>query len=478
LLDFAIGIESAQEPESGQSDTDDSLMNDWGEAKGRYHLLTCPISLTMVRSLPYASTASWKFLRIFGTLQARDDSSKRLLNVRNHFQRKVLVINDRSRRKEWQMMGRLARMSRILTAVTLGSSAALIATIPAGARTSMVLVPPVSAFALSPTVTGPPFSPYGGPASGASHMTGGALALYWWSVRPPAPLPGIQATYTVTVLRSDAQAQTKSKEGDTLASHGCVGNGAGCSDVGVPNTPRLARPAGGWLRGGCASECAYGAGATYSNILFTIEVDCGQPGGQGCQDYAARIITLLAAQTASYAKTHGYGQSAAAAEGPLHPPVTTFLLPVGLTNGPMDESTQTTTNDTYYYFNQVPPITGLWHLEYTVAIASSDVDAQKALNAKLAPEPANQKAPGETVSVTRIAPHMWSLTYDFFTPPARHDLSMDVVSVDRNILFTTFGIIYDRSQDNEPGLMRLQSRLVVMVNALKGRVASYVATGM
>ncbi len=132
------------------------------------------------------------------------------------------------------------------------------------AHAATLLLPPRSVFFLPSALTGPPFAVYGSQTSSTSHFpSGDILTTYWWSVLPVGMNKPSTGTFSVMVMHSAALAATKSANLDSLASHGCIGNDAGCSTTSPPNTPLLGKPAGGWLRGVCSQPtyCAFGGGA-------------------------------------------------------------------------------------------------------------------------------------------------------------------------------------------------------------------------
>jgi len=172
------------------------------------------------------------------------------------------------------------------------------------AHAATLLLPPRSVFFLPPTLTGPPFAVYGSQTSSTSHFpSGDVLMTYWWSVLPVGMNKPSTGTFSVMVMRSAALAATKSANLDSLASHGCIGNDAGCSTTSPPNTPLLGKPAGGWLRGVCSQPtyCAFGGGAAYRNVFFMVEVDCEGAHASRCTGWTDRLIRLLVGHLEMYA---------------------------------------------------------------------------------------------------------------------------------------------------------------------------------
>ena len=164
------------------------------------------------------------------------------------------------------------------------------------AHAATLLLPPRSVFFLPAALTGPPFAVYGSQTSSTSHFpSGDILTTYSWSVLPAGMNKPSTGTFSVVVMRSAALAATKSANLDSLASHGCVGNDAGCSTAGSPNTPLLGKPGGGWLRGVCSQPtyCAFGGGAAYRNVFFMVEVDCEGAHASRCTGWTDRLIRLL-----------------------------------------------------------------------------------------------------------------------------------------------------------------------------------------
>jgi len=183
--------------------------------------------------------------------------------------------------------------------------ASLLATSPVGIRASSppLLQPPASLFMFSPAVVGTPYAIYGPPTSGGGRVgTDNILTTHWWAVLPPGMQKPSMAIYTVDTMKSAPLAVARSKKLVVLASHGCVGNGSGCSTQGSATEHLLGHPGGGWLYGGCgAGECAYGAGASYRNVLVTVEVDCVLPAGPRCAGWTGRLVNLLVSRLNTYA---------------------------------------------------------------------------------------------------------------------------------------------------------------------------------
>jgi len=172
-----------------------------------------------------------------------------------------------------------------------------------GASSPPLLQPPASLFVFSPAVVGTPYAIDGPITSGGGRVgTDNILTTHWWAVLPSGMQKPSMAIYTVDTMKSAPLAIARSKKLAVLASHGCVGNGSGCSTQGSATEHLLGRPGSGWLYGGCgAGECAYGAGATYRNVLVTVEVDCGLPAGLRCAGWTGRLVNLLVSRLATYA---------------------------------------------------------------------------------------------------------------------------------------------------------------------------------
>ncbi len=197
--------------------------------------------------------------------------------------------------------------SGIARAITIGGLfTCLVITNHGRSRASgeALLLPPRSVFMLPPSLTGTPYTLYGSQASTTSHFSSGdALTTYWWSVLPIGMNKPSLGSFSVTVMRSAALASARSASFNSDASHGCIGNGSGCSTTSPPNTPLLGKPGGGWLRGVCTQSvyCAYAGGATYRNVFFVVEVDCEGPHAARCTQWTDRLIRLLVGHLESYA---------------------------------------------------------------------------------------------------------------------------------------------------------------------------------
>lgn len=169
-----------------------------------------------------------------------------------------------------------------------------------------LLDPPDWVFSLPVSVAGRPTSMYGAEPHTATYVDGPTvIAAYSWSTQPPASPKSSLASYGVGVLRTSALARTRNHQGEFLAERGCIGNGAGCSTNSPASVPLVARPDGGWVRGACyaGGECAFGAGAAFHNLLFTIEVDCTDAHLHRCGPWTAALLAHLIGRARGYAAT-------------------------------------------------------------------------------------------------------------------------------------------------------------------------------
>ncbi|MDB5076907.1 MAG: hypothetical protein JWO42_3086 [Chloroflexi bacterium] len=143
-------------------------------------------------------------------------------------------------------------------------------------------------------VEGAPPTDHSGPSS-----DGKLRGAYEWTVLPPKMGDNSVGDYLITVYSSSAEASYRDSRRSTNASYGCPGVGGGCRDSGKPNLPILARPDGGWIRGGCNQYgCGYTGGKAYKDLQISVDAQCLDSGAKPrlCQAYITQVLHFLVAR--------------------------------------------------------------------------------------------------------------------------------------------------------------------------------------